>query len=434
MPAATRTADEAVQHALTAAGGAGLTMAAAVAQLADHDPAAVRERIRSLWDADRVTRMPDGRFVLRGTRRTGNATRAAISDRAMDQAARRVAAAQGRGASPVKVTRVDPALLRAFCPACREQVIPDKDGSCRTCGTQTGANRDSTRPRKRSRARKPLRAGQKGYGPTCTCGAPKTKQARACAACEKQARPGRKIGPHRNAKPPTSITEPVILEARALYASGLSMPQVAARVWPRTTYKSLTTCTSSLYSIFNTRGWKLRDQAAVTAARNFKHGRKKRGLNAAAERAYRRQLAKERGWDTLHGPGQPLCSHIAEKTGKPCGRKASSGTAYCYAHDPGTAEARKAHANATRHTKRYREPVLDIEPFAVMLNRLYMRHGSWTKVAHIVQQDSGAVSRWAHRKTRTVTVRVVTSVATAAGVPVHELYPDVGRPAESVAS
>ena len=54
---------------------------------------------------------------------------------------RRVGAAAGeRRAAPMRTFKVDPALLKALCPTCREIVFPRLDGRCTACGTQTGTN------------------------------------------------------------------------------------------------------------------------------------------------------------------------------------------------------------------------------------------------------------------------------------------------------
>ena len=48
----------------------------------------------------------------------------------------------------------------------------------------------------------------------------------------------------------------------------------------------------------------------MTAARNYKHGRKSRKQTREQQNAYRRWLAEQRGWQTVQGPGRPLCKGV----------------------------------------------------------------------------------------------------------------------------
>jgi hypothetical protein len=57
----------------------------------------------------------------------------------LEAAVRRVANAAGeRRAAPMRTFKVDPALLKALCPSCREIVFPRLDGRCTACATETG--------------------------------------------------------------------------------------------------------------------------------------------------------------------------------------------------------------------------------------------------------------------------------------------------------
>ena len=336
---------EHIHQALLAAGPVGLTMAAfADAVAGPWRPQEVQETVRRLWQVGELARRQDGTFVL--SERTAKETRQA--DRELDEAVRRVAERARRAShrTEVRVRKVDPALLRAFCPTCNAQVLPRLDGRCPACGTQTGANLEAPEPPSRaSRRREPLRKGQAGWGPVCPrCGGPKGLQAHMCSSCRKGQRGGynrgRSGGGH-----PVDITEELLAEARRLYASGLSLRQVAAELHPRTGYKTVASCAEALYGHFKRRGWKLRPQREVTAARNYKHGRKRRGQARKEDAAYRRWLSEQRGWQAVRAPGRPLCKGVKVNPpgkGTPCRRRALADSEYCYSHDPRRALERKA--------------------------------------------------------------------------------------------
>jgi hypothetical protein len=83
----------------------------------------------------------------------------------------------------------------------------------------------------------------------------------------------------------------------------------------------------------------------VTAARNYKHGRKPRKQTREQQNAYRRWLAEQREWQAIHGPGRPLCNGVKQNPpgeGRPCRRGALTDSEYCYSHDPRRALDRKA--------------------------------------------------------------------------------------------
>ena len=84
-----------------------------------------------------------------------------------------------------------------------------------------------------------------------------------------------------------------------MYVGGLSLRQVAAELHPRTGYKTVASCAEALYGHFKRRGWKLRPQREVTAARNYKHGRKPRKQTRDQQNAYRRWLAEQRRWQAV---------------------------------------------------------------------------------------------------------------------------------------
>jgi len=303
---------EHIRQALLAAGPVGLTMAALEDAVAGPwSPAEVKATVRRLWQVGELTRRQDGTFVL--SERMSKETRQA--DRELDEAVRRVAERARRAShrTEVRVRKVDPALLRAFCPTCRIQVMPRLNGRCPTCGTQTGANLEPTEPRSRPpRRRQPLRRGQPGWVPVCPrCGRPKGLQSHMCSECRKRQRGGYNRGRSGGGRP-VHITEELLAEARRLYTSGSSLRQVAAALHPRTGYKTVASCAEALYKHFERRGWKLRPQREVTAARNYKHGRKPRKQTREQQNAYRRWLAEQRGWQAMQGPGRPLCKGVRQ--------------------------------------------------------------------------------------------------------------------------
>jgi hypothetical protein len=164
---------EHIHQALLAAGPVGLTMATLTEALgARWGAREVKDAVRRLWDVGELARRQDGTFVL--SERTAKATRQA--DRELDEAVKRVAERARRAShqTEVRVRKVDPALLRAFCPTCRIQVTPRLNGRCYVCGTQTGANLESSElPGRVPGRRKPLRKAQAGWGPVCPrCGGP----------------------------------------------------------------------------------------------------------------------------------------------------------------------------------------------------------------------------------------------------------------------
>jgi hypothetical protein len=336
---------EHIHQALLAAGPVGLTMAALAEAIAGPWSAReVQDTVRRLWDVGELARRQDGTFVL--SERTARKTRQA--DRKLDEAVRRVAERARRAShqTEVRVRRVDPALLRAFCPTCHTHVMPRLDGRCPACGTQTGANLEASGPASRTPQRRtPLRKGQPGWGPVCPrCGGLKGLQAHMCRGCRKGQRGGYNSGRSGGGRP-LHITEDLLAEARRMYAGGLSLRQVAAELHPRTGYKTSASCAEALYGRFKRRGWKLRPQREVTAARNYKHGRKPRMQTREQQNAYRRWLAEQRGWQSVQGPGRPPCKGVKQNPpgkGRPCRRHALADSEYCYSHDPRRALERRA--------------------------------------------------------------------------------------------
>lgn len=167
--------------------------------------------------------------------------------------------------------------MQAFCPRCDDQTIVDKRGACPFCDT-------------------PL------------LGVPRQPGPRGPAA--------------------RLIRESLVQDARRLYYDErLSMRQVAARIHPHTEYASVASCAQSLYDQFKVRGWRLRDQRAVTAERNRRHGHARRGQRDG----YRRWLREQRD------DYQPQCSGTVKngpRKGQQCQLRSVTGEAYCQAHHP----------------------------------------------------------------------------------------------------
>ena len=426
---------EQIHDALHTAGPAGLTMAAiAGAVTGPWRSRAVDDVVRKLWQANELGRRQDGTFVLTqkvASERHESTPAARRRRRDLDAAVKRVAHGAQREGHSTKITtrQVDPALLSAYCAGCRKTVHPRLDGTCSTCGFQTGANVDDSRKPRRRRRRKPLKEGQAAFGIVCRCGAPKTKQAHCCRACGQKRRSGRQLGPRPNHAPAKNITDELLLECRRLYASGLSIRQIAEQIHPRTTYASVNACKTSLFSLFKTRGWKLRPQAEVTRARSTKHGRKPRKRTNEQERSYRRWLRDQRGWKALQGPGRPICKGVKLQPpgkGSPCEHHALEDSEYCYSHDPRRELERQAACAKMRARGVYREPVLPAPLFAAWLEQLRHELGGWKYVAALVGADQSQVHRWGTGQTRRVAVRVVRRSAENAGTTLEAIYgPDV---------
>lgn len=183
--------------------------------------------------------------------------------------------------------------LSAWCPRCRELVAFDRDGLCLWCEEQTG-----------------------GAMPAADLS-----------------------GRYATTGKPIYMSEEQVVEARVLYASGLSLRAVAREMLPRTAYRSLDSLARSIELQFRHRGWALRRQAPVTRARNFRHGLKVRGASTAAYSRWRRARRSR------------PCAGVRTqypRRGQPCQKPAARGSAYCWAHDPARAAEREAHLQAMR--------------------------------------------------------------------------------------
>lgn len=443
MSTETVTIREGIHDALHTAGPAGLTMAAIAGAVQgpwrQRDVDAV---VRKLWQVNELGRRVDGTFVLtmkvKDKPEGSEPTRAQRRSRQkLDAAVKRVAAgAQREGHSTkIRTRTVDPALLSSFCPVCRATVHPRLDGTCATCGTQTGANvEEPPRPRRRRR-RKPLKNGQPGFGTVCPrCGAAKSKQAHTCQPCSMKRKRGRKLTlpAHDRRRQPRHLTEEQLLDARRLYATGLSLRDVAERIYPDTSYASVGAASTSLYSLFKTRGWKLRPQREVTRARSTKHGRKGRKQTREQQNAYRRWLSQQRGWKAIQGPGRPICTAVRQQPpgkGNPCKHHALTDSEYCWSHDPRYELNRQAQTARTR-ARISRAPMLPAAPFVAWLEMLHSELGGWRQVAATIGSQPSTVNKWGNALTTSntplerISVRVVRRSAENAGTTLEAIYRD----------
>lgn len=114
---------EHIRAALLAAGPVGLTMATLAEALAGRwRPAEVQDTVRRLWQVGELARRHDGTFVL--GERIARETKQA--DGELDEAVRRDSERARRASHQTegRVRKVDPSLLRAYCPTCRTQDAP----------------------------------------------------------------------------------------------------------------------------------------------------------------------------------------------------------------------------------------------------------------------------------------------------------------------
>ena len=109
---------------LVAGGPQGLTMdGLASAVSGPWQEPVVRAVLRKLWDAGELTRREVGTFVQSGRRARDSRyrmDREQAAEQRLEEAVRRVGAAAGeRRAAPMRTFKVNPALLKALCPTCR---------------------------------------------------------------------------------------------------------------------------------------------------------------------------------------------------------------------------------------------------------------------------------------------------------------------------
>jgi hypothetical protein len=166
------------------------------------------------------------------------------------------------------------------------------------------------------------------------------------------------------------------------YQAGKSCRQIAAIVWERLGFPSLSSCQSALHRSFSAKGWKLRTQSQVTVERNLKHGR---GGRDRDEQAYRRFLRDQRGWNALQGPGRPQCKGVKLNSrgggkGNRCQRPALADSEFCVSHDSRRELERQALLTKARRRMPKRDMV-PLEPFARWLEHRRDELGSLTALA-----------------------------------------------------
>lgn len=126
------------------------------------------------------------------------------------------------------------------------------------------------------------------------------------------------------------MTDAQVRACHVLYAQGLSMRQVADRVWERAGYASSAGCARSLSDQFVRLGLPRRSVAEGTRLRMTKHGMAVKHGPRPGYQAYRRRV--------LAGiPDQPMCPGVT-RTGKPCRHRAVRGSDFCMVHDPARGE------------------------------------------------------------------------------------------------
>lgn len=168
----------------------------------------------------------------------------------------------------------------AWCPACAEMVSPMPSGQCVWCDTPT---------RQRAPAKMGKPAGVHGY-----------------------------------------LTDEQVRAVHRMYEQGLSLSACAARILPRTRYRSLRSCTNSLHDQFVRLGLPRRDRIEATIAASTTHGLAPR---SGIDPAHRHAMKVARG-EILD---RPLCAGVRERyprKGAPCQCRSQSSSPYCRAHDP----------------------------------------------------------------------------------------------------
>lgn len=269
--------------------------------------------------------------------------------------------------------------ITEWCRSCGDWCVPMANGTCGFCGERTVHLRDaftvlgppteigqrpSPPPRVQRRGktgrhvlldrelerRIPLRKGQQGFGPTCACGGPKSKQAHQCKRCWIAAgRPGAggKGVPRPDVRGPYGVSENLMLEARRLYNDEqMSMRAIAAALYDQAYgYSTVRSLGEALYRGFRNRGWRLRSRSDALRLRNWKHGLKPRVQTSEEQTAYRHWFAAQRGWRSVRGPGNPRCQGTKRNSpgkGTQCTARAMEGSDFCFAHAPERAPERAA--------------------------------------------------------------------------------------------
>lgn len=176
-------------------------------------------------------------------------------------------------------------LEQAWCPQCREWTVVDAGRPCAWCGTVL--------VRRRGGWKRPDAVGRIG---------------------EQHAR--------------------VLHQA---YERGLSLNQIAERVWQRFGYASSHSCQVALHGAFKRYGLPRRDQKEATRAASTKDGLSPKDWRERSRRRIAAGLTKE------GKPRQPLCAGVRlqpPRRGERCSRPALKGGVFCASHDPDRKEQR----------------------------------------------------------------------------------------------
>ena len=263
---------EHIHQALLAAGPVGLTMAALAEAVAGPWSArGVQDAVRRLWDVGELARRQDRTFLL--SERTARETRQ--GDRELDEGVRRVAERARRAShqTEVRVRKVDPALLRAFCPRCHMQVMPRLDGRCpgvryadgrELRGARAGVLRPAATEAAAQGAGRlgaAVSALRRTEGPP----GPHVRQMWQGAARRLQPRPLRR-------RTPSARHRGRAGRGAADVRGRAGLRVIAAGLHPRTGYKTVASCARRALRSLQAPGLELRPQREVTAARNYKHG------------------------------------------------------------------------------------------------------------------------------------------------------------------
>ena len=150
-------------------------------------------------------------------------------------------------------------------------------------------------------------------------------------------RPGKKLGRHVRC-----ISADDLKLAYELHWRGVPLNRIA-RTWQqsgRISYKSPEVASSSMWSLFQARGWLCRDRVEMVQIASIKHGRAGRAQARAYGpdyAAYRRQQRKR------NGNLRDIRCAATNTRGEPCKRFALADRKHCHAHDPERAAERQRH-------------------------------------------------------------------------------------------
>lgn len=238
-------------------------------------------------------------------------------------------------------------------------------------------------------------------------------------------------------------------QLRALHVfhirDGLSLNELGKRTFEAVGYKTHHSAAVAISRDWKRLGLKARDRIEQTVLSSTKHGRKSRGQSRAEQNEYRRWLAKQRGWKSIKGPGQPLCEGVREnppRKGEPCQRPAKEGSRFCPQHDPETAERRRAHLDRVRAVQREElaATALPMLPFAAYVKRRWQGLGTLAATAEQLGLHPSAVSVYARghgsdkQPKATIQRATVERVLECDGLQLGDVYPEFRAPSVAAAA